>query len=187
MAEPLHVISLIKHLFKGKCVDLGCADGRNLQLLPEGSVGVDIDISRVKRLEKKFKIVKHDLNKFPYPFKDNSFDTVLITHTLEHLNSPFLALKEVRRILKDSGVAIIAVPNPKCIYHDSATKPYHLYSFCYKDIKNLIKNSRFKIKMEYFNWPKTRNEFFGKVWNSILRNTFLKDLGPDFWFICTKK
>lgn len=186
MSKPLNVTSLIKHLFRGKCLDLGCADGRNLQLLPKESVGVDIEIWKAKWLEKKYKLIKHNLNEFPYPFKSKSFDTILLTHTLEHLHSPFLVLKEARRVMKDSGIAIIAVPNSKCIYHNPASKVYHFYSFCHKDIKDLISKSGLKIGMEYFNWPKTRSTFFGKIWNIVLRNTYLKNFGPDFWFICTK-
>jgi len=33
--------------------------------------------------------VEHDLNKFPYPFKDESFDEVLLFHVLEHLENPW--------------------------------------------------------------------------------------------------
>ena len=29
----------------------------------------------------------HDLNKFPYPFEENSFEEVFTSHILEHLNN----------------------------------------------------------------------------------------------------
>lgn len=47
-----------------------------------------------------FKRVKWDLNKFPYPFKDNSFDIVYMSHVLEHLKDPVKVLEEMHRIAR---------------------------------------------------------------------------------------
>lgn len=45
------------------------------------------------------------------PFKDESFSQVICTEVLEHLESPFQALREIKRVLKKKGVAFITVPN----------------------------------------------------------------------------
>ncbi len=55
--------------------------------------------------------VVHDLNAFPYPFPDNSFDFVEMSHILEHLDRPFFVMREVYRILKPGGVVHISVPH----------------------------------------------------------------------------
>lgn len=55
--------------------------------------------------------VVHDLNVFPYPFPDNSFDLVEAFHVLEHLDKPFLIMKELHRILKPGGTLHIKVPH----------------------------------------------------------------------------
>lgn len=55
--------------------------------------------------------VNHDLNKFPYPFKDSTFDLVEATHVLEHLDRPFDVMRELHRILKPDGKLIIKVPH----------------------------------------------------------------------------
>jgi SAM-dependent methyltransferase len=44
------------------------------------------------------------------PFKDASFDVVTCMETLEHLHDTDHVLSEIRRILRPSGYAIIAVP-----------------------------------------------------------------------------
>ena len=44
--------------------------------------------------------VVHDLNVFPYPFEDKSFDEILCFEVLEHLHSPYTTLKELRRIYR---------------------------------------------------------------------------------------
>ena len=55
--------------------------------------------------------IKHDLNKFPYPFKDNYFDEILLKMILEHLDNPINVLKEVIRISKNNAKIIIIVPH----------------------------------------------------------------------------
>jgi len=52
-----------------------------------------------------------DLNKVPYPFKDNSIDEINACHVLEHLNEPFTIMKELHRILKPNGKLRIQVPH----------------------------------------------------------------------------
>jgi SAM-dependent methyltransferase len=55
--------------------------------------------------------IMHDLNKFPYPIKDNEFDLIEARHVLEHLDKPFEVMKEIHRILKPGGKLIIQVPH----------------------------------------------------------------------------
>ena len=52
--------------------------------------------------------VKMDIHYMP--FADNSFDSVLCNHVLEHLNNDLQALGEIRRVLKPGGWAILQVP-----------------------------------------------------------------------------
>jgi len=55
--------------------------------------------------------ITHDLSVLPYPFSDNSFDLIEAFHILEHINEPFLVMKELHRILKPNGKLIIKVPH----------------------------------------------------------------------------
>jgi SAM-dependent methyltransferase len=55
--------------------------------------------------------VAHDLNILPYPFKDDEFDYIVASHVLEHLDKPFLIMKELHRILKSGGELQIKVPH----------------------------------------------------------------------------
>ena len=53
-----------------------------------------------------------DLNKTPYPFKDNSIDEIYASHILEHLDIPVHKfMKEIHRILKPAGKITIKVPH----------------------------------------------------------------------------
>lgn len=57
--------------------------------------------------------IKHDLNKFPYPFKKNSVIYISCKHVLEHLKEPEEFFREIYRILKIGGRAEIIVPHYK--------------------------------------------------------------------------
>jgi SAM-dependent methyltransferase len=58
-----------------------------------------------------YRVIKHDLNKFPYPFKNKTFDLIYLSHVLEHLNNPLKVINELHRILKDNGTLIVRVPH----------------------------------------------------------------------------
>lgn len=82
-----------------KKLNLGCGEDYK-----EGYVNVDFH-SHVK-VE-----VVHDLNAIPYPFADREMDYILASHILEHLDKPFVVMKELHRILKNNGELHIKVPH----------------------------------------------------------------------------
>ena len=50
-----------------------------------------------------------DLNE-KLPFSDNSFDTVILSDVIEHLNNPLFTLTEVKRVTRNGGKIIINYP-----------------------------------------------------------------------------
>ncbi|WP_298418243.1 class I SAM-dependent methyltransferase [uncultured Kordia sp.] len=44
------------------------------------------------------------------PFEDNSFDTILCNHVLEHIPDDTKAMQELYRVLKPNGMAILQIP-----------------------------------------------------------------------------
>ncbi len=82
-------------------LNLGCGDNRI-----EGFSNIDIfDGDAVDAVV--------DLNKFPYPWKDNSIEYIYCTNTLEHLRDPELFWFEVFRILKPKARIEVRVPHYK--------------------------------------------------------------------------
>jgi predicted SAM-dependent methyltransferase len=52
-----------------------------------------------------------DMNKYPWPFSDNSIDEILCISILEHLDNPEKAIKEMWRISKPNCQITIEVPH----------------------------------------------------------------------------
>ena len=182
MREAHRVMVLIRPMLKGICLDAGAGDSRNLCLLPQGSIGLDLKIPN--RL-KQYSYVQGDLNS-KLPFRNGSFDSILCAHVLEHLSKPPATLKEFHRVLKENGTLIIAIPNPNCIYYnfyDSNLQPEHIKSWSKKDMELLLTDSNFEVSKTYINFPFIANKWFGLIWNNIL---LLDRIWCDWWFICRK-
>ena len=82
-----------------KRLNLGCGEDKK-----EGHINVDWQASVNPD-------VVHDLNALPYPFADNTFDSIKAFHVLEHLDKPFNIMKEMHRILKPGGQLLVKVPH----------------------------------------------------------------------------
>lgn len=54
------------------------------------------------------------------PFKDNYFDYIICIHVLEHILDDILAIKELYRVLKEGGIAFLAVPLRQEAFEDSS-------------------------------------------------------------------
>lgn len=102
-----------------RIIDVGCGDGFYLHILTKlpiktNLLGFDFDkivlANAGKNLRpEKIKLVNGSATKIP--FKDKSFDKVIMTEVLEHIEDDKKALAEVKRILKPGGILLITVPN----------------------------------------------------------------------------
>lgn len=57
--------------------------------------------------------VDHRLGSGPMPFADESFDGVLLSHVIEHMDAiaAVATLRDVRRVLKTGGCVVVSVPD----------------------------------------------------------------------------
>ena len=97
-------------------LNLGCGNK-----ILDGYVNVDkFDLYNVD--------IKHDLEKLPYPFDDNSVEEIIMSHVLEHIGQDpdvFInILKELYRICNNLALIKIAVPHPR--HDDYISDPTHV-------------------------------------------------------------
>ena len=112
-----------------------------------------------------------DLNKLPYPFKDNTFDVVLMKHIIEHLDKPIEVLKEINRICKPGALIQINTPHFSSRNAWSDMEHRRPFSYCsfsiycqiyggFEIIKQKITFSHWKFYMRLF--VKLFPEFYEK-------------------------
>lgn len=83
-------------------LNLGC--GKDIR---EGYI--NLDFKKAKGVD-----IVHNLNEYPYPFKENTFDEVFCDRVLELLDNLVRAMEEIHRICKPGARVRIRVPYYNC-------------------------------------------------------------------------
>ncbi|MDP3966504.1 MAG: methyltransferase domain-containing protein [archaeon] len=107
---------------------------------------VNLDIAKLKGID-----IVHNLDKYPWPLKDNEFDFVYCDNVLEHLSEIPKPMEELWRITKNSGKIKIIVPIFPSVWamSDPTHKSFYTYMTFdyftnYHELKYYSK-ARFKI------------------------------------------
>ena len=125
---------------QGTLLEIGCGEGRGIELLaPLASqyiaidkIGEIADYIRQKHPEIEF----HNLLVPPLtPIRDNSIDTLVTFQVIEHIKDDHLYIKEIYRVLKPGGKAIISTPNinlslTRNPWHEREYTPQQFLSLC---------------------------------------------------------
>ncbi len=74
------------------------------------------------------------------PKKASSYDVVLLTEVLEHVEYPQKVIDELHRILKKGGKLILTTPQEWMVHQ----KPHNYYYFTLYGLHSLLKNAGFK-------------------------------------------
>jgi ubiquinone/menaquinone biosynthesis C-methylase UbiE len=108
-----------KFIKKGRLIDVGCGSGSFLKILNSKTTknnielyGTDFSESSIKHCKNNIKDMEFTVqNIFNIEYDDNYFDYTICMETLEHLEFPNKALKELYRITKNNGYIFITIPN----------------------------------------------------------------------------
>ena len=97
----------------GRVLDVGCGVGQLLQVAQaRGYTAEGCDFSpwaTEYARQAGYTVRTGSLETLGYA--ERSFDIVIASHTLEHIPAPVPFLQAMRRVLKDDGLLVIAVPN----------------------------------------------------------------------------
>ncbi len=106
----------IKQLIKkdNKILDVGCGTGIIWKRFKKNNIyGVDYSQRNLSIAKQFLKPIRADIHKLP--FKNDTFDLVLISEVIEHIISPEQIVSEISRVVKDKGYLIISCPNTAAI------------------------------------------------------------------------
>lgn len=105
------VLELLRFKPEDRILDLGCGIGfysREIENLNSLVVGVDFSIEALKCGKKEYRIknlVCADILKLP--FRDKSFDKILLVEVVEHIEDQDRLFSEINRVLKADGELLL--------------------------------------------------------------------------------
>lgn len=135
---------LIRERIVGDVIlDLGCAGNKTVphaigvDMIPKDQV-VETLVSQVSEAD-----VTADVSK-ELPFEQNSVDTIIARHIVEHLMDSVTVLRHWRGLLKENGRLIIAVPN-NAVHLTIPMNPEHVHGFSPESIKSLLEVCGYRV------------------------------------------
>ena len=167
---------------KNKVLVIGPGVGQNLSLYRK--MGYDMTFLDIEKLT-EHETILCDVSYSILPFAAESFDLVIMTEVLEHLENHFLVSREISRVLKPKGQYIFSTP----YIHSIPQRLFYLFKniflrFGYEHIPGGHINPVHMIM--YFNYL-TRYDFkikkytFNRGWLPLLRIEMPKN---DLWGDC---
>ena len=133
----------------GKKLNIGCGEDYR-----EGWINLDIR-DNIKT------DIKHDLEKYPYPFKSNTFDEVEIRMVIEHIKEPIKFLKEICRICKNKAKIHISTPHANSYAQYSDLQHRNFFTENTFDNWHLIEYELNQLKLlnTWFSWDYKYKKF----------------------------
>jgi SAM-dependent methyltransferase len=164
--------SKIKNIKEKKILEYGAGMGQNIFLLKDNAAAYDLSDFALNFCEKKGIQVIRELK----PIRDNSFDVILSSHVIEHVDNPLETLKTINKKLKKGGVFILIIPKEPQAKSELAPelRNYHLYSWNFRSINNLLHHAGFKV---FHN-----KTFYGTAFNKL---SFLSKISFKLYYLAT--
>ncbi|MBN1126156.1 MAG: class I SAM-dependent methyltransferase [Sedimentisphaerales bacterium] len=121
-------------------LEVGCGIGQNISGHPEAT---GIDISRfavdecIKRgIDARLAAVE-EVERF-----EQTYDGIICSHVLEHLENPYNVLRIFHDLLNSDGKLVISIP---LVVTKSRKRDQHLYCWNVMEIRNLLERAGFKV------------------------------------------
>jgi ubiquinone/menaquinone biosynthesis C-methylase UbiE len=183
-------------------LEVGCGDGALSGLIYKtfscNIMGIEPSAEGIKfsremfnkyNLKGKFEISEG----YSYNFPDNHFDLIVLADVIEHLQHPDLMLKEIQRLLKVGGKAIITTPirtseKPEDVMHVQEFYPEELSKLCGQYFPKVLQKtySHPVAWYELYTFGKKRNRSLIRLYCRVMdkifgRNVFLSTNSGNRW------
>lgn len=138
----------------GPILDIGCSTGNFVATHPDIIEGIEIDEDALAVCrERGLRVRKIDANRDLINLPSDYYSGVYAKQIIEHLDSPIEFLKQIRRILKLGGRAVILTPNcPYALKKNFWRDETHKHPLTRRDLANLARTAgfaKFKISEDF--------------------------------------
>lgn len=156
---------------QGDVLDIGCGEGRGMDLLMEhASTFTAVDKNRLvlENLREKYPLAEFIEANIPplSMFEDESFDTVVTFQVIEHIEDDVKFVEEISRVLRPGGKAVITTPNIKM----SLTRnPWHVREYNKEEMVALMEPYFKKVGLKGVYGDEKVSEYFEKNKRSVAK------------------
>ncbi len=148
-------------------LEIGCSSGhlsgQLAALFPTSHItGIDVYAPAIKEAQRRFpKLSFIVADAHQLPFKNNLFDLVLCSETIEHVSNPKKMLHEIARVMKRDGSVLIEMDSGSWLFRiiwwwwttfnrGKVWQGAHLYPFTAQELEHLIVNNGFRVQKKVF-------------------------------------
>ena len=138
-------------------LDIGTSTGTNLRMLGHLGfrhvTGLDTSPEAARYCQEKGLGQVEVGDVCALPFADQSFDVVLATDVLEHVDDDCAALREIRRVLRQGGRALITVPAFSSLWGPQDDLAHHKRRYVRGQLLDAIDRANLRVRRSfYFNY-----------------------------------
>ena len=155
--KGFYLRNVLRHV-RGPSIDFGCGAGQLLELLPPGSVGMEVNphlIAQLRGVGLTVHEARADLRDFELiGFAPGVFRTLVIAHVLEHLVDPIEALRLLLVACRRIGIerVVLVVPGARGYASDRTHKTFIDRAFL-EDRMPKVSDGFARSSLTYFPFP----------------------------------
>ncbi|GJM28476.1 MAG: hypothetical protein DHS20C17_11110 [Cyclobacteriaceae bacterium] len=158
---------------RGDVLEIGCGEGRGIELLQDkcqSYLAVDKNGPIIEKLRKLYPWGEFIQLSIPplSGIPDNSVDRVISFQVIEHIQDDCAYLKEIKRVLKPGGLALLTTPNRKFTL---TRNPWHQREYLAEELLNRCRSVFEQVEIKGIRGNEKVMEYYHRNKASVQRIT----------------